>query len=110
MTYTAKDLGYKRTSTDAIYRLEMPDGSVWDVPIQAIADSRDDHYAEDREDTVGEIRDGRIHESAIDDWAENNMNWSDVSKFAVRAPNAKPKPVDYEDGWSNGLKDIIGRI
>lgn len=44
-TYKQKDLGYPRTSTDDEFEVAMPDGSAWRVPVQIIADSRDDHYA-----------------------------------------------------------------
>lgn len=34
--YIMKDLGYQRTATKAQYIVEMPDGSEWAVPVQAI--------------------------------------------------------------------------
>ena len=43
-----KDLGYPRTPTDAKLRVEMPDNTLWDVPVQLIADSRDEHYADEK--------------------------------------------------------------
>lgn len=109
MKYEMKDLGYKRTPTEAMFRVEMGDGSLWDVPVQMIADSRDKHYRDDGEDTVGFIRDGGLGDYEIHDWAGNNMNWSDVKAFAVRAPS-KPQKVDWEDGWANGEKEIIGSV
>ena len=107
--YTAKDLGYPRTSTKAMYRVEMPDGSHWEVPVQVIADSRDHHYREDKEDTIGFIRDGSLDQFEITDWAANNMNWSDVEQFAIRAI-FPTNPVDYEEGWCNGEKEIVGEL
>lgn len=109
MTYKMKDLGYERTPTSAIYRVEMTDGSLWDVPVQVIADSRDEFYREHNEDTIGSIRDGTMDSSEIADWAQNDMNWSDVKEFAVKA-EAKPKKIDWEEGWTNGEKEIVGEL
>lgn len=104
-----KDLGYTRTPTDAKLRVEMPDGSLWDVPVQVIADSRDEHYAEEEEDTVGFIRAGELSKDEIADWAANDMNWEDVQDSAVKVPGCV-RPVDFEEGWTNGEKEIIGKI
>lgn len=109
MQYKMKDLGYQRTPTDALYRVEMPDGSKWDIPVQCIADSRDENYSEDKEDTIGSIRDGGLDNSDICDWAENNMNWDDVKAYAVQVPS-RPRKVDFQQGWCNGAKEIIGAI
>lgn len=108
--YTQKDLGYPRATTTAMFRVEMEDKSLWDVPVQAIADSRDEHYAEDKEDTVGFIRRGGLTKGEIHDWAGNNMNWSDVVNYAVPVPASRQKMIDWEDGWSNGDKKIVGNI
>lgn len=93
----------------AKFRVEMGDGSVWEIPVQVIVDSRDEHYREDAEDTIGFIRKGSLDSSEIADWAGNNMNWSDVERFASPVP-AKSKKVDWEDGWSNGEKEIVGKL
>ena len=108
-TYVMKDLGYKWTSTTAMYRVEMSDGSLWDVPVQVIVDSRDEHYQEDKEDTVRGIRAGTLSDYEIYDWAGNNMNWSDVKDFAVKA-ETKAKLIDWEEGWCNGQNNIVGDI
>lgn len=109
MIYLMKYLGYPRTPTSALFRVEMEDGSKWDVPVQAIADSRDEHYASDKEDTIGSIRDGGLDDSEIHDWAGNNMNWDEVEAVAVKValPQAK---VNFQEGWANGEKEIVGAI
>ena len=109
MTYKQKDLGYPRAATTALYQVEMSDGSRWNVPVQVIADSRDEFYREDEEDTIGSIRDGRLSDSEIQDWAGNDMNWSDVQEFAVKA-ETPAKNIDWEDGWCNGFQEIVGQI
>ncbi len=103
-----KDLGYKRTPTDAKMRVTMINGSRWDVPVQLIADSRDEYYASDKEDTVGAIRAGELDAYEIKDWAANSMNWDEVQEQAVCVFAAPP--VDYQEGWSNGDKEIVGEI
>ena len=108
MTYQMKDLGYTQTPTAAWMQVTMPDGSAWKVPLQIIADSRDEHYREDQEDTIGFIRDGSLTDYEIYDWAAGNMDWTDVEDFAVKeVPAGK---VDYQGGGINGSKRIIGNI
>lgn len=105
-----KNLGYKRTPTDAKLRVTMPDASHWDVPVQLIADSRDEHYSSDEEDTIGFIRNGDLDTYEITDWAANNMNWDEVREFAVEVPATVKPPVDFQEGWVNGGKRIVGKI
>lgn len=109
MMYKQKDLGYERATTSAAYEIEMPDGSRWHVPVQLIADSRDEHYADEYEDTVLFIREKRLDRGGISDWAANNMNWDDVKDHAIQLPNRKVD-VDYQDCWANGRKKIVGEI
>ena len=106
--YQQKYLGYDRSKTTAMLRVTMPDGSKWDVPLQAVADSRDEHYVEDKEDTVTSLRKGDIGEYDVKDWARNDMNWDDVSKFASKV--AEGEPVDYQEGWVNGDMKVVGKV
>ncbi len=107
--YTMKDLGYKRTPTKAFLRVTMEDGTEWDVPVQCIADDRDANYADDKEDTIGYIRAGDLSKGEITDWSANNMNWSDVEEYAEKA-DTEPKEVDFQEGWCNGEKRVVGTI
>ncbi|WP_312817212.1 hypothetical protein [Atlantibacter subterraneus] len=88
----------------------MPDNSVWAVPVQIIATNRADYYAKEfggdiqrslAEDTLPLFR---ASEYEIEDWAANNMNWSDV-QHAARC--VTPGEVDYDDGWVNGEKSVV---
>lgn len=86
--------------------ITMPDESQWAVPVEFIARHRADYYAtkEYEGDLAESLRDDTLplfecDDSAIQDWAANNMNWSDVQCVAVQVE--KPK-VDYDDGWCNG--------
>ena len=112
-----KYLGYERTPTDAVLRVEMPDGSLWDVPAQLIADSRDGYYSTERfpvdggrlEDTIGLIRAGKLRPHELLRWAEESVGWWDVGEHATRVPDGA-KPVNYGSGWRKGRKEIIGDV
>lgn len=80
-------------------RVTMPDGSKWDVPAQIIAESCAKHY-----DST--VRENPMGDEALIDWAENNMNWAEVSERAVRLELPRVKP-DYQDGWVNGEKEVV---
>ena len=92
-------------------RVTMPDGSKWDVPVYVIAKNRAEWYAHEfggdverslAEDTLPLFEADAFE---IEDWASNNMNWSDVEVYAHKA---KPGPeVDYDEGWMNGDKDVV---
>lgn len=107
--YVMKDLGYPRTPTKAWMVVDMPDGSRWRVPVQAIVDSRDFHYLHQREDTVGHIRSGELDSDNIADWACGDMNWYDVEDYAVQVPT-DPATTDFQEGWVNGKKSFEGDI
>jgi hypothetical protein len=93
--------------------VEMPDGSVWGVPVDIVARDRAAHYAKEfdgdinrslAEDTIPLFADD-IHE--LYDWAANNMNWSDVETVAVKVRDTKPMTrADMQDAWVNGDKDL----
>ena len=88
-----------------LYVTTMPDGSEWAVPVQFIALNRARHYIDEfdgsldrslAEDTIPLFE---ADDFEIADWAQNNMNWSDVCDCAKCI---KPASVDFEDGWVNG--------
>jgi hypothetical protein len=85
----------------------MPDGSKWAVPVSVIAESRADHYKSEfegdlqrslKEDTEPLFTED---EYEIQDWAANNMNWSDVAEHATQV---SPPMIDFNEGWANGYK------
>lgn len=91
-------------------RIEMSDGSKWDVPVMTIARDRAKHYADEfggdvekslNEDTLPCFEDNY----EIGDWAANNMNWDDVVGDAIQV--SPPTEVDYQEGWVNGEWEII---
>lgn len=103
------EFDYLHTPTAAKMHVTMPDGSVWAVPVQLIVDGRDEHYSDEKEDTIGFIRRGSLDPDNIQDWAANYMNWEDVAHAAVRVDDPITN-VDYQEGWVNGDKEIVGEI
>ena len=86
------------------------DGSKWAVPVDVIARSRASHYAHEfggdverslSEDTMP-LFDSDDFE--IEDWAVNNMNWSDVSHAAFKCEDAPP--ANFQHAWMDGEKGI----
>jgi hypothetical protein len=100
-----------------VIRVTMPDGSRWDVPADVVATHRAHEFAKDEgyqpgtPDYDGEFQ--IAHEYALAehdellDWAANNMNWADVEGVAVLV-EAAPEVVDYQEGWINGEKEVVG--
>lgn len=91
------------------YEVLMSDGSVWAVPVRVIAENRAAYYAGKdgisieeslKDDTVPLFEDDAFE---IKDWAQNNMNWSDVESHAVMIEEPS---TDYQDGWMNGDVEI----
>jgi hypothetical protein len=107
--YEQKDLGYKRTPTTAQLHVEMGDGATWSVPLQLVADSRDEFYRDEKEDSIALLRTGELPTHSLIAWAVGTLNWEQVKEYAHWVPD-KQKTVDYEGGWVRGDKEIIGEI
>lgn len=97
------------TIIDKELHVTMPDGSVWAVPVQLIATNRAEYYAGEfggdvnrslAEDTLPLFRSDDFE---IEDWAANNMDWSDV-QHAAKCVSAGD--VDFQEGWVNGDKTV----
>lgn len=96
---------------DRDYRVHMPDGSVWAVPVLLIAKDRAKHYAQRdgmsfqesmTEDTLPLFNADAFE---VKDWAQNNMDWSDVQEMAQKVHHVED-PDQYQEGWMNGEVDI----
>lgn len=91
-----------------VIRIEMPDGSRWQVPARLVGENRIAYYAslnrpvEDADEADYLTND----ESEIRDWGRNNMNWEDVSTYAIRLPTESKEP-DFQEGWVNGKWEIV---
>ena len=88
--------------------IEMPDSSVWAVPVEMIARSRAAYYAYQfgddiekslQEDTIPLFE---ADEEEIEDWAVNNMDWADFNGHQIKVKS--PAPVDFQSGWIDGKK------
>jgi len=89
----------------------MPDGSKWGVPVDMVARNRAAHYASefdgDIERSLAEDT-NLLFESddyEIQDWAVNNMNWSDFAGFQFKIKNADAP--DFNEAWMSGDKQIL---
>lgn len=88
----------------------MPDGSSWAVPVGIIALNRARVNAGEYGGDVAKslaldtlpLFDKYIE--SISEWAENNMDWSDVKHNAKRIGDGE---VEYQEGWVNGIKGIV---
>ena len=92
---------------------EMPDGRLWAVPVLKIAENRAESYKEEfgndaqrslNEDTLPLFAEDDFE---IQDWAVNNMNWSDLQDYAVEVVTHKSSSLNYEHGWLTGNKKFL---
>ena len=90
--------------------ITMPDESVWAVPVEIIARNRATYYAREfggdvekslAKDTLPLFNDEPFE---VEDWAANNMDWSDVVEHARLI---KEGDTDYQEGWVNGDKEVV---
>lgn len=88
--------------------VRMSDGSVYGVPVEMIARDRAKHYAHEfdgdierslNEDTLP-LFSANYYE--IEDWASNNMSWTDFDGHQVKLKDA-PAP-NFGKEWSNAEK------
>ena len=88
--------------------VEMADGSKWGVPVEMIARNRAQHYAHEfggnvdsslAEDTIPLFESDDFE---IQDWAVNNMDWSDFDGHQVKL--AEPPAPDFQEAWMSGTK------
>ena len=91
-------------------QITMPDGSKWAVPVDVIAMNRAVYYAKNDgisiEDSLNNDTNPLFESDdfEIEDWAANNMNWSDVEHLAVCTRKGE---IDFDEGWANGDKDVV---
>ncbi len=91
--------------------ITQADGSVWAVPVAIIATSRATHYAHEFDGDVKRSLDEdtlplfAADPFEVQDWASNNMKWSDVAHAAFKIK--EPEPCDFQEAWVNGEKSVI---
>ena len=84
------------------YEVKMSNGETWRVPLSLIEHSIESHY--------GSIPDymsyrGHLKSESAEDWAKNNMFWSEVKDHAELVHSNAD--LDYEDYWCNGEGCIV---
>lgn len=87
-------------------RITMPDHSKWEVPMSAIARNKGENHEYEGIDSIEECVHIAMHETdeSLIDWAENNMNWDDISHEAHLVEQGT---TDYDEGLVNGNKEVI---
>jgi len=92
--------------------MTLPDGSKWGVPVDMIARNRANHYASefggDVERSLAEDTRPLFEADSycIEDWAVNNMNWSDFNGFQVLVASANIG-LDLQSCWLSEPKEVI---
>lgn len=90
------------------------DGSLWGVPVDAIALDRATHYANEfdgnvqrslNEDTLPLFA---AEPYEIQDWAVNQMNWSDFGEKAIKLKDAPALTKDdFQYAWMENDKKFV---
>lgn len=84
-------------------RIQFHTGHVYEVPASVIADDRTSYYAmqepeRTREQHSFETRELFKSDFNLFDWAKNNMNWSDLKKYARMVEFKAP---DLQAAWDD---------
>lgn len=101
--------------TTKVLRVTMPNGDIWDVLAHLIAHERAVYYSNRDHGEDGDPKEKLAtyteeyeytmdDESELIDWAEGNMDWKDVAKYATLIKSTK---VDLQEGWVNGDKEVV---
>ena len=94
-------------------QVTLSDGSKWAVPVDIVAQNRAKYYAHEFGDDIKRSLDedtlplfnGSPYD--VQDWATNNMNWSDFEGHRIKTKEA-PMP-DFQEEWVNGTFEVIER-
>ena len=90
-------------------RVHMPDGTIWEVEAGHIAIDRAKYYEKLEPGCYhGEYLFTLEDEDELLDWAQNNMNWSDVEEHA-KMVGRDEESSNYQEGWVNGKREVVQR-
>lgn len=82
------------------YYMKFSDGSTWAVPVHVIAMNHAMSYAPEQ-DVIRYLHEETIplfgDPNEIQDWAQNNMDWSDVEREAVKV--FESKKLNFQKEW-----------
>jgi hypothetical protein len=95
---------------EKILRVKFSNGDEFGIPVRVIAEHRANDYAEtdgyekESNEWEQEVQYAMNDEYEIEDWAANNMNWSELEPFATLLDKSD---FDYEDQWGDADKKVI---
>lgn len=88
-----------------IYAVTMPNGDIYGVRAEIIAENYAKYYeslGEDYKENYDAMIEGfDTNDYEFADWAKNNMDWNDVKRHAVLLGRTQTK-INYQEGWVNG--------
>ena len=99
-------------SEEIYLRVEMEDGSWWDVPGKIIASARASsftpeavHSDDELEQRLNIMYETLRDEELLIDWAEVNMEWKDIVPFARQVRSSRNS--SYDSDWLKGMKQVV---
>ena len=94
--------------------IELSTGAKWAVPVSVVAANRAAHFAHEfkgdenlslETDTLPLFEDDP---SEILDWAQNNMDWADVSNRSTQVQSPQePEAPEYQKAWVQGEHELM---
>jgi hypothetical protein len=84
-----------------VIEITFPNGDVYTIPAELIAQKRTEYYAENdgfEKDSIDWIKEFDISmaPSELYDWLQNDMDWADVKDHATKMESSEP---DYNSMW-----------
>ena len=92
-------------------RISFSNGEKWDVPARIVAEERATYYSDidgnpkNSPQWKEEYEYSLSEDFELEDWLNNNMNWSDVSEYARLVDG--DSNYNYEDEFTNSEKEIV---
>ena len=83
--------------------LTSPDGAKWRIPVTEIINHRVKMYGDTNYALKETVELFSSDDYEIEDWAANNMNWSDVKDSAVKFVSPE---LDMQTVWCEGEMSI----
>lgn len=86
-------------------KVRFSNGDLFAIPARVIAEDRANYYADldgydlNSNEWEAEIVYALNDDYEIEDWAANNMNWSDLEPHSKRINS--DEEFDYDDGWTD---------
>ena len=103
----------EKKNIDKICAITITPTETYEIPVLAIALNRAAYFAGKGKfngDVVRSLKEDteplfNSDKSEIIDWAQNNMDWSNVENYTIKKTN-KIDETDYQDAWINGKIEI----